>query len=139
MRKKIASVLLTILFFGAMVILSFSARVIHNRMIPNVTTFRLPYVKFEIPHYMQNGQLSFIEESYLPAIPKSLYEQGEVYYIDYQIINGEERTVARAATLIIGIENDEYYEVTDIGIQRVLFIKTSDKPLHDGIEVHIVD
>ena len=49
------------------------------------------------------------------------------------------RTVARAATLIIGIENDEYYEVTDIGIQRVLFIKTSDKPLHDGIEVHIVD
>lgn len=120
-----------------MVFLTFAARPIHNSLIPNVRVFRLPHEKFEQAIYLEDGTVSYTDVRHLLSIPKYLYEQGEIYIIENQVINDEERTVAKLTSVLIGRENDEYYEVINTNIKNELFIKTSNKPLQNGIEVHV--
>ena len=137
MKVKVA-VVFTVLFFGIMIFLTFSARDIHNKTIPNVKVSRLTKAEFEY-EYRSNTGTKVIETKLCPAIPKELYNHGEIYVIDYIEINGEIRTVARRIILEIGRQNNQYYEViNDYLDSRIRFITYSNKIIQEGGEVYII-
>lgn len=139
MNYKKVSVILAVIFFSIMIFMTFSARAIHNTMIPNVTVFRLTHEEFKYVSTMEDGLESYTYIKQLLAIPKEIYEQGEVFTIDYQKINGEERTVARLTNIQVGDKNDAFYEVIDPFIMNELFIGYSSRDIQDGDEVYVMN
>lgn len=138
MKFKVAAIVFTILFFGAMIFLSIFAGDIRNRMLPNVKVSRLTKEEF-IYEYTTKLGIKVEEKELCRAIPKRLYDNDEIYVIQNVEINGEPRTIAKKITLEIGRENDGYYEVVDRFFDdRQRFIMHSDKEIHDGDEVFIV-
>lgn len=134
--KKVINAVFTIIFFLIMLILTISARDIHNSQIPNVTVKRLTQEDFAFISILKNGEEVTTREKRL-AIPKSIIDSGEVYVITRTIINGEERDAARLVFPQIGVENEEFYEVIAGVDRRDLVIFDSNKKLKDGDEVFI--
>lgn len=140
MKIKKFPIILTALFFVAMIFLTFSAKTFHNKMIPNVTVGRLKYERFEYETMLSDGVTKNTETKQSLAIPKKLYQQGEIYIIDHMEINGDTRTIAKSITLSIALENKDYYEVAnDFFDVKQQFILHSNKEIHDGDEVHIIN
>lgn len=121
-----------------MLILTISARSIHNSQIPNVTVKRLTQDDFAINSTLTSGEEVTAHQKRL-AIPKSIIDSGEVYIITRIYINGEERNAARLVSPQIGTSNEESYEVTGGIDRRDLIIIESNKKIKDGDEVFIVD
>ncbi len=127
MRRKI-TIILCFIFFLAMAILSFTARSIHNMTLPKVTVGYLRNENF-IENNVNNMGL---------AIPKEMYDSNQnIYVIRREIVNGEERNIARMAKLRIGSSNEEYYEVKQ-GISILdLVILSGGEMIRDGMEVYV--
>ncbi|NLC20072.1 MAG: hypothetical protein GX757_12815 [Clostridiales bacterium] len=138
MKPKKIPLILTVLFFMLMIFLSFTARSIHNRMIPNVRVTRLTREKFQYEKSFEDGTVrTVVRSSY--AVPKWMYDQDFLYVVVPGIKNGDERTFARKISLPIGSENDDYYEIAEqfYDVNR-LFIIESDKEIQDGTEVYVI-
>lgn len=135
--KKIINALIILFFFILMLILTISARSIHNSQIPNVTVKRLTQEDFVINSTLQNGEEVTTIQKRL-AIPKNIINSGEIYIVTRIYINGEERDAVRMVFPQIGAENEGFYEVTS-GIDRSnLVIFDSNKKLKNGDEIFIV-
>jgi len=106
-------------------------------MLPNVTVQRLTQEEFEFTFIHEElGEIT-TNRSQL-AIPKELYDKGEVYILTVIYINGERRDAVRQVFPQIGEENEVFYEVTG-GIGRSDFVVfESSKELTDGAEVYIL-
>lgn len=144
MRKKMLPIILAILIFSAMITLIFSARAVHNSMIPNVKVSRLTRQEFEYEVELNNELLGFtnriIQTKVSYAIPKELYDSGKVFIIGHDEINGDIRTVAMSYNIEIRLENDEYYEVANRFFGGTpLFIMESNKEIEEGTEVYVVE
>lgn len=122
-----------------MLILTFTARAIHNRMIPNVRASRLSRVKFQHEQVLEDGTVRTVSQmSY--AVPKWMVEQDFLYVVVQGMKNGDERTFARKLSLILGAENDGYYEIAEQFYDTGrLFIMESNKEIKDGTEVYLVN
>jgi len=138
MKLKKIPLILTLLFFLLMIILSFTARSIHNKMIPNVRVARLTREKFQYEESFEDGTVrTAVRSSY--AVPKWMYDQDFLYVVVPGSKNGDERTFARKISLPIRAENDDYYEIAEqfYDVSR-LFIIESDKEIQDGSEVYVI-
>jgi len=138
MKPKKFPLILTVLFFSLMIFLSFSARSIHNKMIPNVKVARLTREKFQYEEMLADGTVkTVVRSSY--AIPKWMYDQDFLYVVVPGSKNGDERTFARKINLPVGAENDDYYEIAEqfYDVTR-LFIIESDKEIQYGTEIYVI-
>lgn len=136
--KKVINSVITLFFFILMLILTISARNIHNSQIPNVTVKRLTQEDFAINSILKSGEEVTTYQKRL-AIPKNIIGSGEVYVITRIYVNGEERDAARLVLPQIGAENEGFYEVTGGIDRRDLIIYDSNKKLNDGDEVFVFD
>lgn len=140
MKTKKIPIILTFLFFAAMVFLSLSARAIHYRMIPNVTVSRLTKETFDSEHFLSDGITTMTRTEQLLAIPKELYDSGEIYVLTSAEKNGDTRTFVKAIDLEIGKENEGYYEVTNRFFdQKLRFVIKSSEDIEDGDEVYVTE
>lgn len=135
--RKIINAIFTFVFFSLILILTISARNIHNTQISNVNVKRLTQEDFEFKSTLINGEEITSQHKRL-AIPKSIVDKGEVYVITRIYINEEERDAARLVFPQIGTENDEFYEVAGGIDRRDFVIYKSNKKLKDGDEVYII-
>jgi hypothetical protein len=131
MKMKIC-LAVTLAFFISMIVLTFTARSVHNARLPHVSVKRLTRESYTV--YREGSMITYRQIS----ISKTLYDEGEVYTIFSRIVNGEKRDFARKVILRIGQELEDFYEVIDglLGYELVIF--DSDKPLNNGVEVFVV-
>jgi hypothetical protein len=135
--KIIINIIAAYLFFATMVFFTLFARDIRDSTIPNVDARRLTMEEFEFS-YISNGEEIISTQNRL-AIPKIIYNRGEIFVVTQIYINGELRDIVRRVFLQIGAENESYYEVTGglFGGELVVFYRN--KEFEDGDEVFIVN
>lgn len=132
MTKKILWII-TSTFFIVILLLSIFAKRIHQSFLPKVQVITLDYEYFEDDGSKEN-QLLF-DMTY--GIPKELCKE-EVFIISTELVNGENRTIARLATdLKLGRENAKCYEVLEGIGHDAKIISHSNKRIQDGDEVII--
>lgn len=137
MKWKERTIIVSILFYAVMLILTASARIIHNSTLPKVTVGYLEGQRFQQNEsYNEKDILTKVLISI--GIPKTLYESQHVYILSKEIINGEERNIAREVmNLEIGRSSDTHYEVIK-GISGIdLVILTGGELVEDGQEVYV--
>jgi hypothetical protein len=69
-----------------------------------------------------------------------LYDEDFLYVVVQGLKNGDDRTFAKKVSILIGTQNDEYYEITEqfYDMNR-LFIMESNKDISDGTEVYVLE
>ena len=133
--KKIL-VIITAVFFAAMLFLTAFARDIHNSALPHVTASRLKQEQFPFEYTDVNGNTFTGTESKL-AVTKEQLKQG-VYVLHKKEKNGETRDFIRLAEIETGRENNGYIEIVS-GVsynERIVSEYTGD--LYDGCEVVVL-
>lgn len=108
MKTKIL-IIITVLLFSIMLVLTFSARSIHETGLPHVKTGRLTEASFPFEFTDENGAV-YTGYRHAPAISKEQLEQG-VYVLYTAEKNGEKRNFVRRAEIVFGAEHDGYFEV----------------------------
>lgn len=127
MRKKTAVLVLSGLFYGAMLLLAVFAKKLHTATLPKV---RIAYLE-------QKTFLTGEEREYLPALPEELYGK-LLYSVTEEERNGELRYVARKLEGVhLGEEKDGYYPVLGgISSFTPLIVEGYEKP-EEGREVFV--
>ncbi len=151
--KKIIGII-SVSFLLTMLILTFTARKIHNASLPRVRTASLTYEVFmdslgkeagseheSVTEKTGKGDQSERIASYdigSYGIPRQIYDNHKVFILSKEMINGEERDIAReVADLVIGRSNDTSYEVIE-GLSALDQIIISGQELvQDGCEVYV--
>ncbi|MCM1298351.1 MAG: hypothetical protein NC203_05680 [Firmicutes bacterium] len=131
MKKTL--LVITVIFFSAMLILTVFAEDIHNSSLPRVTASQPEqrYFPYEYTDENGNAQTGSVQKT---AVPKALSEQG-VYVIYSAEKNGTVRSFVRLADVVTGEEKDGYVEIIS-GITLMDRIVTeSSAELYDGAEV----
>ncbi len=124
--------MVSVLFFGSMLLLTFTARQIHNLQLPQVQVGYLEQKLFPIAlgDAKEQGLRSGL------ALAKELTEK-PVYVIYEAEKNREMRTFVRQVQPITGVEREGYLEVLDgIGYRDRVVLRSS-IDLWDGAEVSI--
>lgn len=135
MNGKKITMVISLCFYFIIFLLTIVAKKIHIASLPKVTVECLEFVTFEREE--QAKENSNMLEFGL-GLPKTLYDNHEIYVISTEIMNGEERSIARIVTdLVLGRENEDYYEVLE-GISNLdQVIVYSDGVIYEGEEVAI--
>lgn len=132
--KKIL-LILTVIFFSAMLILTFFAEDIHNASLPKVEVSRPEEKPFPYKYTDENGNVQ-TGSSQKTAIPKLLSEQG-VYVVYSAEKNGTVRSFVRLVTVITGEERDGYVEVISGIVFSDRIVTECSGNLFDGCEVFV--
>lgn len=133
MMKKI-TLAVTVLFFSAMLILTFLAQPIHNAALPRVTASRVETRTFDDSFTDSEGNTVAIE-SYKTAIPITLLEQG-IYTVYTAEKNGTQRQFVRLVSVQTGRTTEDGYAEVLSGLMfndRIVTQYTGE--LYDGAEV----
>lgn len=132
MNKKIL-IIITALFFSAMLFLSLFAEKIHNANLPKVTVSRPETCTFEETFTDENGETyTFYTEK--TTISKEQIEQG-IYVLYSAEKNGTKRSFVRLAQVVTGTENDGYLEIVSGINYGEKIVTSSTAELYDGAEV----
>lgn len=133
MMKKI-TLAVTVLFFSAMLLLTFLAQPIHNAALPRVTASRVETRAFDDSFTDADGNTVAIE-SYKATVPIALLEQG-VYTVYTAEKNGTERQFVRLVSVQTGrITDDGYAEVVSGLMFNDRIVTEHTGELIDGAEV----
>lgn len=137
MKTKRITWIVTGLFFVVMLFLTVVTRKIHIASLPKVTVCSLEMVWFD----EKQGEESEEENSMLQlslGLPKELYHGQKIFVISMEVVNGEERSIAREVNhLVLGRESKDYYEVVE-GISSLdQVILSEEESIQDGDEVYI--
>lgn len=151
MRAKRITIIVCAFFYIILLTLTFSARRIHNASLPRVTVINLEFERFEDAEGNDpldkdkgnnndtgNSNRNRMNFKLSVGIPKELYDNHKIYVIRREIVNGEERNIAREAiNLEIGQSNDKFYEVIRglSGLDQVVL--TGHELIQDGSEVYV--
>ena len=127
--KKIL-VIITAVFFAAMVFLTAFAREIHNSALPHVTASRVQRAQFPFEYTDENGNTFVGTESKL-AFTTEQFEQG-VYVLYKAEKNGETRDFIRRADIEAGRENGGFVEVVSGLSHGDKIVVSSDRELCEG-------
>lgn len=138
MRTKRITIFVCVFFYVILLVLTLAARPIHNASLPRVTVGTLDFKEFDYVED-ESSDIAFRKNYRLSVgLPKELYDNHKVYIIRKEIVNGEERDIAREVTnLELGQSNDKFYEVIR-GISmldQVVF--TGQEYIQDGSEVYV--
>lgn len=136
MNGKKITAMVSIIFYLVMIILSINVRKIHTASLPRVTVGNLEGEKFASKEGDTDDESSPIEFSV--GIPKVLYDHGKVYVIVKEMVNGEDRVIAREVTdLVISRDNGTHYEVIS-GISGIdLVVMSGQQLIYNGCEVYV--
>jgi|GEM_PF-390044 len=150
MSGKRTTLIVSVIFYIIMIIFTVSARKIHNESLPRVTVESLAYEAFAEEEAAVDVKSEADEKSELNKTPmnyewnvgilKELYDNQKVYIISKEIMNGEERSIAKEVTnLVIGRSNDTSYEVlSGLSVLDQVII-TGQELIQDGREVYVED
>ena len=132
MSKKIL-IIITALFFSAMLFLSLFAEKIHNAGLPKVTVSRPETCTFEETFTDENGKTyTFYTEK--TALSKEQVEKG-IYVLYSAEKNGTKRSFVRLAQVVTGTENNGYLEIISGINYGEKIVTSSTSELYDGAEV----
>lgn len=132
---KKALLILTVIFFSAMLFLTIFAEDIHNASLPKVAVSRPEQKSFPYKYTDENGNIQ-TGSAQKTTIPKLLSEQ-EVYVVYSAEKNGTVRSFVRLVTVETGEEKDGYAEViSGIGFSDRIVTESSGN-LFDGCEVFV--
>lgn len=134
MTKKIL-LIVTVLFFAAMLFLTLFAEKIHENSLPKVIASRPEQRLFPYEYTDENGdsQTGSIEKI---AVPDSMLESG-VFVIYSAEKNGTKRNFVRLAPVQAGEERDGYVEVVSGIMFSDRIVMESSEELFDGAEVAV--
>lgn len=133
MMKKI-TLAVTVLFFSAMLLLTFLAQPIHNAALPRVTASRVETRAFDDSYIDAEGNTVNME-SYKTAVPIDLAEQG-IYVVYTAEKNGTERQFVRLVSVQTGrITDDGYAEVVSGLMFNDRIVTEHTGELYDGAEI----
>lgn len=127
--KKIL-VIVTAVFFAAMLFLTAFARDIHNSALPHVTASRVQRAQFPFEYTDENGNTFVGTESKL-SVTKEQLEQG-VYVLYKAEKNGETRDFIRRADIETGRESGGFLEVISGLSHGDKIVVSSDRELCEG-------
>ncbi|NLC19367.1 MAG: hypothetical protein GX757_09160 [Clostridiales bacterium] len=135
-KSKKIIIAVCISYYLILLILTLCARRIHNASLPRVTVGTLEFEEFD--YYDENSDADRKSFRLGAGIPKEIYDNHKVYVIRKEIVNGEERNIAREVkNLEIGQSNEKYYEVLQ-GISMIdLVVFTGQEYIQDGSEVYV--
>lgn len=137
MNTKRITWIFTVLFFAAMFFLALVARRIHIASLPKVTVCSLEMVQFEEKQGEESEEKNSSVEFSL-GLPKELYHGQKIFVISMEVVNGEERSIAREVYhLVLGRENKDCYEVVEgiTSLDRVIL--SEEESIQNGDEVYI--
>lgn len=135
MSKKIL-IIITALFFSAMLFLSLFAEEIYNAGLPKVTVSRPETRTFEETFTDKNGETyTFYTEK--TALSKAQLEKG-IYVLYSAEKNGTKRSFVRLAQVETGTENDGYLEIISGINYGEKIVTSSTAELYDGAEVFVI-
>lgn len=110
--------LISVLFYAGMLLMTCSARKLHEAGLPHVKVSEIGYQLF----VDGDGK-----EWFSAALPKEWYREGRLYAIGGATINNGYRTVARQVDAIeLGLENEDFYQVKN-------GLNAGDSLLYDGM------
>lgn len=133
MTKKI-TLAVTVLFFSAMLLLTFLAEPIHSASLPRVTWSRVETRAFDDSYIDAEGNTVKME-SYKTAVPIALIEKG-IYTVYTAEKNGTERQFVRLVSVQTGRTTEDGYAEALSGLMfndRIVIEHTGE--LYDGAEV----
>ena len=132
MRRRILFTV-SILFYGIMVLLTCTARRIHNSSLVRVTTQVLPAKMFVVCGEESPDK----EEKHKYYALKSDWAHSQNYFIvSEEEKYGETRSIARNIHIELGEEADGYYPVVGGDYNGEDLVVDSDGTLYDGLEVY---
>ena len=134
MTKKIL-LIVTVLFFAAMLFLTLFAEKIHENSLPKVTAARPERQLFPYEFTDENGE-TYTGSTEKIAVPKSMLGSG-VYVIYSAEKNGTKRNFVRRAVIQTGEECNGYVEVVSGIMINDRIVMGSDKELYDDCEVYL--
>jgi len=136
-RRLLPLIVLYLLFYGAMLLLTLTAKDIHLARLPKVTASRLQNVTFSYQH-TNNGETYTVTKQ-MPGIPKELYDSGQIFVIVSEVTDYMTCYYAKKISLELdpSKENETYYAVSD-SFFRDMVILTGYEELEHGDEVHLL-
>lgn len=132
--------LLSLLFYGAMLLLTVTAWDVHVARLPEVTAERPAKQRFT---YEITGEYGTMERtSSFTALPKEMVDSGKVFQL--QSVTEQDFTYYYARQLTVTIdetkENADFYAVPDdFSLFGATIIMTGYENLKDGDEVHLIE
>lgn len=137
-KPVLALVLLSVFFYGVMVILTLLAKDIHDARLPQVTAGRLTKQSFSYTVTLEDGSTAE-RTGKSTAIPKELVDSGKIFTI--RTVTENDITFYYAVQVSVSIDstknNDDYYAITTPGLQNEMFILTGYEELENGDEVFL--
>ncbi len=132
-------VLLSLFFYGAMLLLTGFADDIHNARLPQVTTGQLGKQNFTQTLTLKDGTTIERTRS-CTALPKELVDSGRVFTVRSVTENGFTYYYARklSCTIDTNLQHDDYYAIAGSPVFRDSIILTGYEDLKDGDEVFLV-
>lgn len=137
-RRLLPLIVLSLLFYGAMLLLTLTAKDIHLARLPKVTASRLHNVTFSYLFTPENGE-PYTVTGQMPGIPKELYDSGQIFVIVSEVTDYITCYYAKKISLKIdpSKENETYYAVSD-SFFRDMVILTGYEELEHGDEVNLL-
>ena len=132
---KIILIIVTALFFAAMLFLTFFAEKIHESSLPVVTVSRPEQRLFPYEYIDENGEPQTGSAQKI-AVPKEMLEDG-VYVVYSAEKNGTKRNFVRLAPVQTGAERDGCVEIVSGILFSDRIVTESEGELYDGAEVYI--
>jgi len=131
-------VLLSLFFYGGMLLLTITAKDIHATRLPKVTASRPEKQNFTYFVTVENATIE--RSSSLTALPKDMVDSGKVFRL--QSVPENDFTYYYAQQLTVTIdetkENDDYYAISDGLMFGETIIMSGYETLKDGDEVNLI-
>lgn len=130
-------IILSVLFYGAMLVLTFTAQHIHTARLPQVTARRLSTQSFSYSYVNPSGYtMQSTTQRY--ALPKELVDSGKIFTVITSEKNGASYSYVWKinVTVLDGYTNKDYYAVDNTFFDAIVL--TGYEALEDGMEVNVV-
>lgn len=127
------------MFYLGMLGLTILSRPIHNASLPKVKIARPRKEQFTFDKIeTKDGSASYTRDKSAYGIPRKIYDSGQIFVVVKEVINEEERNIARRVEGIeIGLSNDTSYEITEGLLTLKSLIVTGYEGIEDGDEVYV--
>lgn len=130
--------LLSLLFYGAMLLLTLFAKDIHNARLPQVTAERPGKQEFTYTVTIENYTVERTGSH--TALPKDMVDSGKVFTLKSVMKDDFTYYYAEQVSVVVDTskENTDYYAISEGLSSRDIVIMTGYENIKDGDEVYLV-
>ena len=130
------TVVIMVLFFVAMVVLTFKAGDIHDSMLPQVVTTRAVSMSYTKEVAVPSGGTS-VSKRTGKAVPEEACKDGKIFVISTDELYGRERCFARVVEIEVEAVKDGLVIFRDAGIGNKRVVVECTEELYDRMEVAV--